>query len=124
MNKEHLRLREFRKSLGWSQVQMVEFLNKHVGGLATSNYSLMEKGTRAIPLDYIHTLHLKMDLSYDWFFQGVGSRKRESKDKLTITDIGDLKSQVDLLTNKLQTMEKDMKKMYTDFYAHMAKLQA
>lgn len=118
MNKQHLRLKDFRNSLKFSQIQMVEFLSKFIDGVSTPNYSKMESGTRPIPLDYIHILHMEKGLSYEWYFHGKGARKINlEKERLTITDIGELKSKYELLTHKLQSMEESFRKLYADFYA-------
>lgn len=80
------------------------------------------QGNLRIPTDLVKELHLKFKMSLNWFYLGTGRmRVSDIEKKDLVTNIADLKLELAIMTNKLESNTQLMDKMYKDFYGEKAK---
>lgn len=108
---EAKQLKVFRKSENMSQD---EFGAKTgVDGTTVSKY---ENGRLIIPIDYVRTLHEKLNMSFQWFFTGKGSKKHTADKANLVTDMKTLMTNQELLYNQVESLKADLVKLHRDFH--------
>ncbi len=111
-----------------TQIEYAEFFNKHAAhlmkGRATqASIGAMERGERAIPVEYAKVLHDVLDMNYEWWFDRTGRRKANKQDKnTTLTDISQIRSDYAFLSAQYKKLDKTLKQVYADFYELVNKL--
>lgn len=108
---EAKRLKAFRIAENLTQQEFGEYLGK-----TESWVSRAESGDRSISIDDIKILNSKLNLSFDWFINGIGKMKASKKDENLLTTTTDIKNEIKLLTSKLEDHDKIIKKLVRDFY--------
>lgn len=108
---EARRFREFRLAEKLTQEEMGEILGK-----TKSHINKVEKGILRISVEDVKTLHAKKRMSYEWFYNGEGSRIASKKEENLIKVTTDLRNQVELLSQKIDQQDKALKKLYRDYY--------
>lgn len=88
-------------------------------GRKFSHVQKFEDGSRRIQIKDIKTLHLKLGMSYEWFYHGKGSRKyKENPDKSSLINIVDeLRTTIKIHETKIEQLDTALKKIFRDFYA-------
>lgn len=112
------RFKAFRKEEGDTQEEFGIRIGKD-----RSTIMRYEAGVLAIPIDVIKLLHDKLEMSYHWFFDGIGNRKGNTFNRTLITDIGTLNENNLILQGKIEDLEKALRKLAKDFYSKKHKLQ-
>lgn len=108
---EAQRLREFRLAEGLTQKEIADILKRD-----TSHINKFESGERRIQIKDIRKLHMKLGLSYEWFYHGRGEKKYKVDRKLTIKDVKALQTDLSIALNKIEQLDAGLKKIYRDFY--------
>lgn len=104
---EGRRLKEFRDLEGLSQEQMGVVLGRmqqHVGKL--------ENGTRRIQISDVKKLHLKFNMSYEWFYHGKGFRKYKPDKTSLLKDVSALNTTISILESKVEQLDLALKLLY------------
>jgi transcriptional regulator with XRE-family HTH domain len=70
------RMREVRKTLGYTQEKMVEFFD-----IGRANYSRIEKGEVWPGANILHTLRTKFNISLDWLITNTGKMFPQEREK-------------------------------------------
>ncbi|RNL53767.1 helix-turn-helix domain-containing protein [Pedobacter jejuensis] len=107
--------------------RFIAFRKKHIGSqydaaevceCSQKNISEIESGKTSISLNTAYMLYKKKKMSTEWFFDGKGSDLRTSEPKESLlTNISELKGEIEVMKKYIETMQKSMKKLIIDFYA-------
>lgn len=112
ISEESKRFRAFRKFINVSQKDLANNL-----GISQSDVSKYENGEYQIPLEVIRKLNEVYQMNYEWFFNGVRPMQKPMKDSKSLTtDIGQMKSDYEILIQKVKSLESMLKKIARDFY--------
>ncbi|WP_293925406.1 helix-turn-helix domain-containing protein [Sphingobacterium sp. UBA6320] len=111
ITEEARRFKAFRLAEGMTQEEIGEILN-----LTKSAIGKIEIGIRRISVDHVKLLHQKKSMSYEWFYHGKGNRIHTAKDENLIKVTTDLRNQIELMSQKLDSQDRAIKKIYRDFY--------
>lgn len=109
------RFRVFRKAEGLSLEELAEILGKK----NHSTISKYESGTYNIPIGVVKTMHMKLQMSYEWFFHGKGNRKYTAEKTNLVTDIKSYENAQALISNRVDAIERTLNKLVRDFYADL-----
>lgn len=109
---EAKRLKEFRLAEGLTQKELGEILNRHA-----SHVNKFEDGTRRIQIEDVKQLHLKLEMSYEWFYHGKGHRKYKPEKSTLIKDIKTLETSLNIAESKIEQLDRIVQKLVADVYA-------
>lgn len=102
LERENITQAEFAQMLDVKQ----PVISKYISGLLD------------VPLDVIKFLHRKYQMSYEWFFEGIGSMKVKEVDKKNlVSDLNDLRDTLSVLQHKVVKMDRDFKKLHAEYHA-------
>lgn len=108
---EAKRFKEFRLAEGLTQGEIGEML-----GRTTAHIQKFEDGTRRIQNKDVKKLHLKLEMSYEWFYHGKGHRKYKPEKTTLVKDLKTLETSLAIAESKIEQLDAAMKKIYKDFY--------
>lgn len=107
ITQEAKRFKDFRKSIGLTQVELANDL-----GVKQDVISRYESGTYTIPLDVVKFLYTKHKLNYVWFFHGYGKKIVDEKVKATLTtDLKEVLLENNILKEKVKVLEDRFEKL-------------
>ncbi len=112
---EAKRFKAFRLALNLTLEEMGEIL-----GRTLAHIHKFEDGTRRIQLKDVKTMHLKLGLSYEWFYHGKGNMIYTEKKKFSIKDISEYETKQKILENKVDQLDAYLKKLTAEFDAAFA----
>lgn len=118
INDKNKKFATFRKSEG-SQTEMAEWLSKTLrANISQGNVGDVERGLRSVPDTWIQALHIHKLLNYEWYYGTARNMKlNESPNrKSTVTDIADMKQTIELLSVKIQGLERAIDKLWEKAY--------
>lgn len=112
ITQESKRFRAFRKFIKISQKDLASNL-----GISQSDISKYENGEYQIPIEVIRRLNEKYQMNYEWFFNGIRPMQKPMQDSKSLTtDISQMKSEHEILIEKIKSLESMLKKIARDFY--------
>ncbi|WGQ15621.1 helix-turn-helix domain-containing protein [Sphingobacterium faecium] len=107
ITQEAKRFKDFRKSIGLTQVELADDL-----GIKQDVISRYESGKYVIPLDVVKFLYTKYKLNYVWFFHGFGKKIVDEKAKATLTtDLKEVLLENNILKEKIKVLEGRFEKL-------------
>lgn len=106
---EAFRFKEFREKEGLSQEQMGALL-----GRTQQHIAKFEDGTRRIQNKDVKTLHLKLNMSYEWFYHNKGFRKYKPDKKTLLTDISTIETNLSIAESKIEQLDSALKQLCRD----------
>jgi len=117
---ESKRFEQFRKFINLSQQELAEVLTKELNTpFEQSKVSKYSRGIYAVPLEVLKVLHVKYQLSYEWFFHGTGRMLvREVKKQMLVTETAAIRNSYELLEKLVASLRADLNKVYKDFYEY------
>lgn len=107
---EAKRFKAFRLALNLTLEEMGEILGRTI-----SHVQKFEDGTRRIQLKDVKILHLKLGLSYEWFYHGKGSMTYKEKKEFSLKDISEYETKQSILENKVEQLDTYLKKLTAEF---------
>lgn len=111
---EAKRFKVFRQAEGLSQQEMADVL-----GVKQPTIQRYESGVLYIPDRITKKMHHRLNMSYEWYFEGKGARKNPTTSKKSdlLTDVKQLSTELSLVKSELASIKKTLHKVYNDFYA-------
>lgn len=86
--------------------------------ISQSDVSKYENGEYTIPISLVRKLNEKYLLNYEWFFNGIRPMQKPMQDSKSLTtDISQMKSEHEVLIEKVKSLEGMLKKIAGDFYS-------
>lgn len=107
---EASRFRIFRKANNLSQEEMADLLK-----CSQPQITKYETGANLIPIEVPKKLNSKLQLNYEWFYNGTGSMKVVAK-KPSLNDTIELSSEVKRLTEELASLKSIVKGLVKAVY--------
>lgn len=113
LTEEAQRLRQFLEHIKLKSIDLAAELS-----IERSFISKYLNGALHIPISLIKHLHIKYNLSYQWFFNGVGRKQINVKEERTlITDMGNILASVGAMEAQIEMLNKKVMKLTRDLYA-------
>src|SRR5690606_6609617 len=112
---EAKRFKAFRLALNLTQLELGEIL-----GRDRTHIQKFEDGTRRIQLKDVKTMHIKLGLSYEWFYHGEGNMKYLPEKESLMRDIKTYETTQKLLEIKVEQLDQYLKKLTAEFDAAFA----
>jgi len=108
---EARRFKEFRKAENLTQIQFGEKLGKD-----QATIQRYEKGTFAIPIEIVKSMHEIFQMSLDWFFLGKGGRLYVPQKGNLVTDIKAYELNQNILLTQVSGLKQEFLKLHRELH--------
>lgn len=98
------RLKQYRKSLGYTQERMAEILD-----LSENYYGKIERGNRQLSIDLLHQMSLKFKIDMNYLITGYYKEQENEWDKILRDYTEEQRCEILITLQKLCNLIKDKK---------------
>ncbi|GAB1462214.1 helix-turn-helix domain-containing protein [Pedobacter sp.] len=84
-------------------------------GTTAAGLSYIENGKRAINYKVVSAAITKFDLNPEWLSSGKGAEKKKKEPTTLVTDIAELRQQIEIQLNMIKVMGVQLNHLYKEF---------